>query len=254
MGIGDEIMVTGEVKRRAAGTVRRFAIRDPRPNRGLPHRWEDVWAGNPLIARPGETFDEWLDIYPGNRPYIAAKQSTKWTWREYGPEPGELYLTDRDLALKGFAQGRVVVQPAIKARASPNKHWGWHRWQQLVDNDRSVRWLQMGEGHEQRLRGVPFIKTVSFREACGVLTAARAIVVQEGALHHAAAALGTPAVVLFGGFISPRVTGYAAQRSLFVEDAEHPLGCGARMVCPHCRNAMAQIKPSLVMRELEALL
>jgi hypothetical protein len=57
-------------------------------------------------------------------------------------------------------------------------------------------------------------------------------------LHHAAAALGVPAVVIFGGFISPAVTGYAAHANIFTGD---DLGCGNINPCPHCRAAMERI-------------
>jgi hypothetical protein len=36
----------------------------------------------------------------------------------------------------------------------------------------------------------------------------------EGGMHHAAAAVGVPAVVLFGGFIPPEIMGYKGQISL----------------------------------------
>ena len=59
-----------------------------------------------------------------------------------------------------------------------------------------------------------------------------------------------PAVVLFGGYISPDVTGYDRHANLFTGGE----ACGRRTVCDHCRDAMNRITPDLVMRELDALL
>lgn len=253
MGMGDEIMVTGEVKRKAAGTTRRFCIRDGRATRP-PHRWCDIWAGNPRIAMPGQPYDDVIENHGGRRPYIAGKGAKLWQWKVYGPEPGEIFLNDAERALGMQAAGAVVIQPGIKAAASPNKQWGLGRWQELINKGRDIPWLQVGAGDEPRLSGVPFLQTRTFREACGVLAGAKAAVLQEGGLHHAAAALGVPAVVIFGGFIAPAVTGYRTQRNLFEGGVDHPLGCGMRILCRHCESAMEAIKPRRVLHELEELI
>jgi ADP-heptose:LPS heptosyltransferase len=80
------------------------------------------------------------------------------------------------------------------------------------------------------------------------------VISAEGGLHHCAAALGVPAVVIRGGFIGPRVTGYAGQVDLFVESAEWPLGCGVRSGCPHCAAAMESINRTMVAAALRKLL
>lgn len=253
MGIGDEIMVTGEVRRRREFPAQRFAIRDPRPGKEA-HRWESIWAGNPSIVMPGQPYDRWYENGPGHRPYIVAKAATRWTWREYGPHEGELYLTPQELALSATTQGRVLVHPTLKARASPNKAWGFERWQELVEKHKDIPWLQIGMGEEKRLAGVEFLHTPTFRDACGALTGAKAVVLQEGGLHHAAAAQCVPAVVIFGGFISPRVTGYAKQVNLFIEHPDHPLGCGSRAPCIHCASAMQLITVNKVARKTREII
>jgi ADP-heptose:LPS heptosyltransferase len=253
VGIGDEIMVTGEVKRRAGSTRKRFAIRDPRTTTKW-HRWHDIWQGNSRIARPGEPFEEFLDNFGGWRPYIAGKSQTQWKWRPYVPEPGEIFLTDEDLSISRAAMGTIVIQPTIKPGASPNKNWGLVRWQELVDARPDIPWLQIGAGGERRLRGVDFLQTNTFREACGVLTRAQGAVLHEGGLHHAAAALGVKAVVIFGSYIGPRCTGYASHRNIFVDSGAYPLGCGMRVTCPHCSQGMKAITPNVVLKELETIL
>jgi ADP-heptose:LPS heptosyltransferase len=84
-----------------------------------------------------------------------------------------------------------------------------------------------------------------------VLANAKACVLPEGAMHHACAALNTPAVVIYGGYISPAVTGYDTQTSLFTGG---DLGCGMRHPCRHCDRAMASIKPETVADHLTGLL
>jgi hypothetical protein len=252
VGIGDEVMVTGEVKRRAAGTMRRFAIRDLR--KGGIQRWHEIWNGNPRIVLPGDPFDEWLDNSGGNRPYIETKGSRAWVWKEYKPEPGEIFLTKIEKSYAAVGRGKIIIQPGIKAGASPNKQWGIRNWEKLIESHPKLPWLQIGDGTEPRL-SIPFFKASGFRIACAVVSGARSAVLHEGGLHHAAAALGKPSVVIYGGFISPRSTGYDLHRNLFVDPEGHrPLGCGMRTYCPHCEKAMQLISPWQVHKELEALL
>jgi ADP-heptose:LPS heptosyltransferase len=70
------------------------------------------------------------------------------------------------------------------------------------------------------------------------LARAKLYIGAEGGLHHAAAALGVPAVVLFGGFIPPLVTGYETHINLTGGAQE---ACGSLKPCDHCRKAMDAI-------------
>src|SRR5262249_52788187 len=92
---------------------------------------------------------------------------------------------------------------------------------------------------------LPRVVTATFRDALCILSLARLYVGPEGGLHHAAAALGVPAVVIFGGFSSPRATGYPWHSNI----AAPGKPCGSIAYCAHCREAMASIT---VERVLEA--
>jgi len=70
-------------------------------------------------------------------------------------------------------------------------------------------------------------------------------------LHHTAAALGISGVVIFGGFVSPQVTGYDMHHNLFIGDG---LGCGKRVKCLHCTDAMNRITPQMVIDPLRKIL
>jgi ADP-heptose:LPS heptosyltransferase len=254
MGIGDEIMVSGEVR----NLVRKFGVstlvRIAHPGKGMG-REHDIWKGNPHIAAPdAKNFTHTILAGGGLRPYIRAKQIRNWLWKPYTPTPGEIYLTPHELSMADHGRGAVVIQPTIKDSASPNKLWRLEYWEALVASAPELRWLQVGDGLGPRVRGAEYRLTTSFREACGVMLGARAAVLHEGGLHHAAAALGVPAVVIFGGFISPECTGYNLHRNMYVESREHHLGCGMRVSCTHCEMAMRKITPRDVRKELEVLL
>lgn len=242
MGMGDEILATAQAR-----AVQRI---DPRPvlvtdAAGNP-RWSPLWEGNPRIVRDRAEACQRVVNAPGARPYIDYSRSTKqrWAWMPRPTEPGELYLTDAERAL---AQPVVLIEPNNKPGASPNKQWGWERWQRLVTLAPDLPWAQVGPVGTRWLNGVRRIETASFRDACGVMSGAVAAVLPEGGLHHAAAALGVPAVVLFGAYITPAVTGYALHRNLWVHDPE---ATGWRFSHPACAAAWRAITPELVLDHL----
>jgi ADP-heptose:LPS heptosyltransferase len=98
---------------------------------------------------------------------------------------------------------------------------------------------------------VRLIVTEDFRTACAVLARAKAYVGHESGLHHAAAAVGVPGVVIFGGYTPIEVTGYPMHRNLgaSMEDA-----CGSRQPCDHCAAWMERITPEQVLAELKSVI
>jgi hypothetical protein len=246
MGFGDELMVAGE--------VRRHGVRCQIVDRDGHQRWHKVWEGDPLIARPGQGFAKTLANSPGRRPYIKSKTETQWTWCEYQPHPAALHFNRAEAAMQGLARGSIIIEPHIKINASPAKRWPVKNWQAMVDAAPDLPWVQCGSEGATVLRGVRLVHTNSFREACAVLSGAAAAVLHEGGLHHGAAAVGVPAVVIFGGYISPKVTGYEMHRNIFTGGEGYPLGCGMRNTCAHCMQAMTAITPERVLHELREIL
>lgn len=234
MGWGDEVIATAHALT-VPGPV---AILD----RSLHHRWHPAWENNPHIAKPGQSYRSKLVNAPGARPYIARFDSARrrWVYRpgvvQSLPKP-RLYLTDAE---KDFGRSLgapfLVIEPNVNPLNSPNKDWGLDRWQAVVGSAANVRWVQMVYAGAKRLRGVEHIETPSMRVACGVLLASSGYVGVEGGLHHSAAALGKPAVVVFGGFVHPSITGYAEHINISADD-----WCGNMRPCEHCRDAMRAI-------------
>jgi len=244
-------MLAGEAKRMAAGVPnRRYAMLD---KLGHP-RWHFVWEGNPNIARPGEKSAGVIGYVNGKRHYMVDVKPDQYTFKEYQPTPAFIQI-ERQLPF--FAQraaGAVVYNPNIKPKASPNKAWGLEHWDELIALTPGVRWIQLMEPGTQRIGRSEKMDTGNFLDAVAAMSKAAAVVCHEGALHHAAAAFGVPTIVIRGGFISPKVTGYAGQVDFYVEDARWPLGCGMRVACDHCRAAMDAIKPDAVAQALLGIL
>lgn len=236
------------------GRAREAQGRDPRKVRVIYEkpRWHEAWQNNPRIAGEFEKGDFQVlhARVNGLRPYIASKRVDRWTWHPYAPPVGELYFGTEESAFGERHAGHIVIEPNVKAGPGSNKDWGWEKWAdlaQLLRQEFGDRVAQLGPTGTRVMPGVKWIQTFNMRAAAAVLGTAAAAVVPEGAMHHVCAALRTPAVVIFGGFISPGVTGYAGQTSIFTGSG---LGCGMRNRCAHCRKAMHEIEPVEVMKRL----
>jgi hypothetical protein len=206
--------------------------------------WDPVFEHNPKIAKdlkPGERF-AWVSNFPGHRPYISSVTQTRFLVNpDFRVEPGEVFLTQEELVLG--QHGCVVIEPTVKTKYESvrqfdigrNKEWPWERWEEIVKLP--LPWVQLGPEDTKPL-GVRRFVTRTFREALGAISGADLVVTTDGALMHAAAALGVPAVVLFGGFMSPENMGYEAHKNVW--NGASP--CGTHTgICQHCRDAMESI-------------
>lgn len=238
-------MCTGHVKALHEANGRPVLVVD---RMGRP-QWHTIFDNNPRILRAPHLGAQRHLNAGGARPYIVGKSPTHWQWRRYEPLPGEIYFSQEEKDFGAPRGGHILIEPNTKVPTS-NKAWIWERWQELVD--RGGSFVQVGSEGTRRLIGVQFVETANVRMAAAVLAGSRAYVGAEGFLHHAAAALGVPAVVVFGGFISPMVTGYKTHRNLYKGGSE--LGCGSRMQCAHCRAAMDAITVDEVSTNLQEVL
>jgi hypothetical protein len=243
MGYGDWIIATGQVRE----MYRRRQIPVLVVGAGQKPMWSEVFENNCKIIRRPTMSCQMLLNGSGIRPYIAQKTHDRWRWRPFVPPKGEINLTGDEASFgQAHGLGRVMIEPSIKKHTHDNKAWIADRWQSLVDSMPDVRFVQCGPDQSQSLRGVEFVKTVTFRQACSVIAFARAFVGTEGGLMHAAAAFDTPAVILWSEFIAPTITGYAYQRN--IRHAGEP--CGWRIPCPTCRESMDKITVAEVRENL----
>lgn len=250
MGIGDEIMVTGQARQLQELDSHKVGVigKDGKP------RWHFIWQNNPRIARPGvDHIYQPLVNHSGRRPYVERYNKEKWWYTNWKVIPGEIYLSKSELTFGVRYSGKIIIEPNIKAYASQNKSWGFDNFQRLVHLSPDLPWAQFSYG-QKLLQGVGVIETRDFRHACAVMNFARAYVGPDGGLHHAAAAFGVPGVVIFGGMISPLNTGYECHINMVgkCERGLHP--CGMRIDNLCCRKAMNSITPEDITCQLDLVL
>lgn len=248
MGLGDTLMSIGEAKRLHKTTGKKVLI--IRPD-GRPVQ-SDLFNGVPyLMTKPTNANGayERLVNASGVRPYIVGKTDKQWTWRPFKPVPADVVLTAEEKAFAEPYRGMVMIEPHVKNVGHDNKAWLGIYWQHLIAA-KVAPMMQCGPSGTKFLDGVTAVVTPSFRHAIAVLAVAKAFVGTEGGLMHAAAAVGTPAVIIWSEFISPEITGYAHMKNL--RKAGKP--CGMRVRCEGCRASMAAISSTEVAQALKEIL
>jgi len=196
-------------------------------------RWSDLWAGLPYIESARGRGAIGMTNCGGHRPYIAAKTDERWTWKPYKPIPAEVRFTREELAFAEPHSGFIMVEPSVKNAGLDrvNKAWPTDRWQKLADAlPGQVLQCISPESAGFALRGVRAVHTPTFRHALAVLAVSRLLVATEGGLMHGAAAVRTPAVILWTEFIAPEITGYPTHHH--IRHAGPP--CGVRTFCRGC--------------------
>lgn len=274
MGYGDRLMAIGDAKAQyLSDPLRRpVAIGD-----GKNVDWSELSDGVPFLADQSLVDSgfpvSWVISHTGNRPYIdyAAMEAKVARIRtgppilrrrllaalghyifrkDYHAKPAEVRFSAAQNALieKWNKIPYVVLEPYIKPRAPVNKHWGHENYLKLAERlAKHIRVVQVSEPrHYENLPFVTRIAPSSFKEAMAYIAGSRLYIGPEGGLHHAAAAVGKPAVVIFGGFTDPKMTGYDFHTNL---TGGARFACGIKgHACRHCRTAMQNISVDEVLQ------
>jgi hypothetical protein len=229
VGYGDEILAAGQAQRHYEATGQRVQIVDLH---GRP-RWHPIWEGNPVIVKPDTGSSNGRPPYkllnaPNARPYIVYPFTPEsgWTFntsfraREH---VAKIYLTGdeqrRGWHVKYRYGAYVLIEPWSKHE---NLRWPLDHWQALIAARSDLTWVQHTHKDSPMLQGV-HREPATFREACGLIASAEVYIRGESGLLHAAAALGTQTIALWGGCMDWDVLGnYPKQLGLGISRPSSP--------------------------------
>lgn len=257
MGLGDEIMALGRAEALFEETGKAVAITRP----GGYARVHDAWRDNPAWD------SRWHDgrvvpyrcqqIVDGAalRPYIK-----QWVGRriiynmDYRARAGRIHLGvgKRQFAYEHTPDYFAVIAPHIKKNASPNKLWPQKNWEAAIEGIPFPVLQLVSDDKEEIIKGAVALRTPTFHHAAAVIERSQFVLCNEGGTHHMAASMKRPAVVIFGSFVPPCVTGYDFHINISVEN-EHAF-CGSFDHCRPCQDALAQIPPDVVRSAISKLL
>ena len=239
MGFGDDIMLTAEARRLSEKTGQKVRVGN---NEKSP-----IWENNPYITSEGNGPKVSSSI--GHRPYIKGWNHERLFYDEsYRAERGELYFSAEEIDYgRSLGDVGVLVEPHIKGTFGGNKAWKWDRWCEIAERLPVAQLLPPGKKALPKARIVP---TPTIRHAMAALSFTNLLITTDGALHHAAAALGVPTIVLWGSRTNPLVLGYPEHVNITSGDDF----CGMMAPCDHCVEAMKRITVEQVLDAAERLL
>jgi len=261
MGLGDELIAVAEAERLHRNAERKVKIIDSTGKQ----RFSPVFEKVPWLIQRGESAKGAVSLLncPGHRPYIdyARSGGSKQVLRSsYTPMRGSFHFTDDELKRarewmsdREVEPGFVAFDPYVKGTFSgTNKEWPMSGWIRVVGKLRvsQVQTVQMSPGRAPTMFGVSGRVQEEVRMAMAIMSFAGAVLCSEGFLHHAAAALKIPAVVIWGGRSDPNILGYPEHENLYVETEGSPCGSMSR-TCDHCTDAMGRIYPEDVLAVIQ---
>jgi hypothetical protein len=252
IGIGDWLIASAQARYRYKQNGRKCVYIDPIKKETY---WSEVFANNPYIDRfpvEGEHYNL-IPNHPANRPYIGEALPDRIIWnRDFKAVPGDIFLSEEESAWTPVEKPYVLIEPNVKQKwlFSENKNWGFEKWQMLVDRNPQIPWVQPVYEDARRLRGVREVRTDHYRKGFALLAKSSLFIGTDGGLHHAAAALKVPAIVIWGHFTSPRMLGYEEQTNIW-----KGLGpCGSLNLCKECKRVMKMISVADVESRLRSAL
>jgi len=146
---------------------------------------------------------------------------------------------------------RIINGKLINYIHSKNKEWLDDYWQELILSlmGRVIFVSTVSKENEDRPR-LPYVDYLysDFRLAAALLKYSDIYVGIEGGLHHAAAALKKPGIVIFGHWISPMVSGYSYHTNFYDKNIEK--GCGSLTLCQKCLEYMKNLSTKKVLEAL----
>lgn len=175
----------------------------------------------------------------------------------HAPSRPVLFLSDKEKTRSSLPQNGlpwVAMQSTGTTVWTHNKNWYPERFVEVALRlQGKARVVQLGLPEDPDLPSDLDLRgRISPREAAAAIASCKAAVCQEGYLMHAAAAVGTPAVVVFGGFIAPWESGYPWNVNLFSQLPCSP--CWLTDKCPYEKKCMQRISPDTVIQGVQEVL
>ena len=228
--------------------------------------WSPMFYNLPYLAKNGGVEKS---VRPANggkwRWYVKSSSETHIGFTDWRCSPGEIRFTKIEMEeakyrTRDIDRPFVFINPAVKNSYTQNKDWGQDKWVYLA---KILNYFQIpmvesppltSDVYPARAKipGVKQIGTKHIRKAFAIMSLAKTFVSTEGAIHHGAAALGLPGIVIFGGFISPQTTGYDMHVNMYPDDPRSP--CGNKQLCNHCQEMMEKIDPRTVAGKIKQII
>lgn len=173
------------------------------------------------------------------------------------PKKPEIFLTTKEknrFALPTGTKPWIAMHSTGVTEMTENKNWYPERFLEVSKRlKEAYRLVQLGRSSDPALEvDLDLRGKIRPRAAAAVLASCSVLLCQVGFLMHAAAAVGTRAVVIYGGFEAPWESGYEQNINLYTKLPCSP--CWLRGPCPYDKECMKQISVDEVMNSVSEAL
>tara|TARA_Y100001970_G_scaffold166351_1_gene203467 strand:+ start:32702 stop:33562 length:861 start_codon:yes stop_codon:yes gene_type:complete len=283
MGFGDDLMITAFAELEKKKHPEKQLVIGNLEEKKMYH--SIIYNNNPNICPIGEIDRNkpihFINYHERNRPYIDYTKSNNqnWSWNTFfSPTPGKLYFTKDEISnahsllnqakeywnkknshkYKGiifFESTSTKTTKDFYYYKMKNKDWGFENWKQLILRLKDD-FLLIQSIHENSIEFENVFyasEKFDFRTACALIQFCDLFIGPEGGFGHAAAALSKKAVLYFGGWIHPKVTGYSFHENIYYEDVNSPCG-SVGYECKHCEDARNAISVDYFEKKIYSIL
>jgi len=132
-------------------------------------------------------------------------------------------------------QNFAIIQPIGKTTYTPNKEWGFLKYQEVVEQTKDyISWLQIGFKNDKLLLNVEDARgeTATLRELAYLISKANFVLANEGLLNHLAASVDTKSFVLFSGFSCVELAQYSTTIAIVKNPQVECAPCWLKEACP----------------------
>jgi ADP-heptose:LPS heptosyltransferase len=125
----------------------------------------------------------------------------------------EIFLTKNEINIFSrkfnLREPYSIIQPNSKTSYTPNKDWGFEKYQKIVTKFKDINWVQVGLEGDLLLNDVKnYVGMTSLRELAFLIKNADFVLADEGLLNHMASAFETKSFVVFSGFSQVELAKY----------------------------------------------
>jgi len=195
---------------------------------------------------------------PGARPYISSMSEHGIHFRKsFRVRKG--HVMPSILARRPRAQYVLIEPHNKKAFAGENRQWPLENYRELniLLQANGINTLQVAPDLNLKLDDtIGFEITNTYLEAAFYIREALCTVSAEGGIHHAAAALDVPSVVLWSHYTCPEILGYTNTGESKHVNLRHASGwgCGSFAECQECKESLERISVQEVYESVVQLL
>jgi ADP-heptose:LPS heptosyltransferase len=102
-----------------------------------------------------------------------------------------------------------IIQPNSKTSYTPNKQWGFEKYQKIVTKFKDINWVQVGlKGDLLLIDAKSYVGKTSLRELAFLIKNADFVLADEGLLNHIASAFRSKSFVVYSGFSQVELAKY----------------------------------------------